>query len=202
MSDAPGRDPVRSSADEPAAANDRIVPAVDAWQRAADRGAAARDRAAPGEGGIGSGGERRGAPWTPASARLPGRLHGELIDWLRGGLPNEACGVLVSERVAADGGVPSRFVGMRNAAASPYRYLMDAEEQLRTLLEIDDHDEVVWGIVHSHVSSPPAPSSTDVGLAAYPDALYLIASFATEPPQLRAWTIVSGAVNEVVLEPT
>lgn len=89
---------------------------------------------------------------------------------------------------------------LRNVAASPYRYLMDPEEQLRVMLEIDDADEVVWAIVHSHVASPPVPSATDVGLAAYPEALYLIASFADQPPLLRAWTIVDGAVNEVVLE--
>jgi proteasome lid subunit RPN8/RPN11 len=90
---------------------------------------------------------------------------------------------------------------MRNTAVSPYRYLMDPEEQLRVLLEVDDNDEIVWAIVHSHVSSPPVPSMTDVGLAAYPDALYLICSFAAPDPELRGWTIVGGAVNEVVLEP-
>ena len=46
------------------------------------------------------------------------------------------------------------------------------------MLAIDDADEVVWGIFHSHVASPPEPSMTDVGLAAYPDALYLIGSLA------------------------
>jgi proteasome lid subunit RPN8/RPN11 len=123
------------------------------------------------------------------------------IDWLRGALPDEGCGLLVSDRPAEDGGPPRRFVGMRTAAASPSRHLMDPDEQLRVLLEIDDADEVVWGIVHSHVASPPRPSATDVGLATYPDALYLICSFAGERPELRAWTIVDGAVNEVVLEP-
>ena len=58
-----------------------------------------------------------------------------------------------------------------------------------------------WGIVHSHVASAPAPSATDVGLAQYPDAVYLICSLATEPPQVRGWTIRDGAVGEVVLEP-
>jgi proteasome lid subunit RPN8/RPN11 len=127
-------------------------------------------------------------------------LREELLGWLRAALPNEGCGVLVSDRVAEDGGLPSRFVGMRNVAESPYRYLMDPDEQLKVLLEIDDHDDVVWGIVHSHVASAPFPSPTDVGLAAYPDAIYVLASFATEPPDVRAWTIVDGAVNEVVLE--
>jgi len=110
--------------------------------------------------------------------------------------------VLVADRVAEDGGVPNRFVGMRNVAESPYRYLMDPMEQLELLEDIDERDEVVWGIVHSHLESPPRPSPTDIGLAAFPDAIYLLASFAGEPPELRAWTIVEGAVNEVVLERT
>ena len=115
--------------------------------------------------------------------------------------PNEACGLLVGERTAEDGGVASRFVGLPNAAASPYRYLIDPDEQLRVMLEIDDAGEVVWGIVHSHVASPAEPSATDIGLAAYPDAVYIICSFADEPPDVRGWTIREGVVGEVVLEP-
>jgi len=189
---------VLSSADEPAVAgDDALVPEVEAWQRAADRGAAARIHAG------GSGASRgAGPPWVPASARVPAPIRDDLIDWLRAAAPNEGCGVLVAERVAEDGGVPTRFVGMRNVAESPFRYLMDPMEQLELLEDIDDNDEVVWGIVHSHVESPPYPSPTDVGLAAFPEAVYLLASFAVEPPELRAWTIVDGAVNEVVLERT
>ena len=186
-------DLVQSSSQEPAASGaDTRVPDVEAWQHAADGGAAARAAAET----------RRAAPaWTPASAALPAALRDQLVAWCRAGLPNEACGLLVGQRFAEDGGIPTRFIGLRNAAASPYRYLIDPDEQLGVMLAIDDADEVVWGIVHSHVASPPAPSATDVGLAAYPDAVYLICSLATEPPQLRAWTIRDGAVGEVVLEP-
>ncbi|MFV2063314.1 MAG: Mov34/MPN/PAD-1 family protein [Chloroflexota bacterium] len=202
MSDEQQRSPVLSSRDEPAAAGDgEVVPEVSVWQQASDSGADAQ-REAEARATSESGPLRRpGPPWIPASAALPAALRDELIDWLRGGLPNEGCGVLVGDRVAEDGGLPTRFEGMRNTAVSPYRYLMDPEEQLRVMLEIDDNDEVVWGIVHSHVASPPVPSTTDVGLAAYPDALYLICSFSDEPPLLRAWTVIDGAVNEVVLEP-
>jgi [CysO sulfur-carrier protein]-S-L-cysteine hydrolase len=191
-------DRVRSEPDEPAAIGDVSVPGVEAWQQAADSGAAAQDRSRSAGAGAG---HRGGPPWTPASTGLPAPIREALIDWLRGALPDEGCGLLISDRSAEDGGLPRRFVGMRNAAASPYRYLMEPDEQLRVLLEIDDADEVVWAIVHSHVASPPRPSETDVGLATYPDALYLICSFSSEPPDLRGWTIVEGAVNEVVLEP-
>ncbi len=189
---------VLSATDEPAVAGaGAAAPSVDAWQRAADSGAAAKARA---DGPAGSRGT--GPPWVPASARIPADVREELIDWLRSAAPNEGCGVLVADRVAEDGGVPVRFVGMRNVAESPYRYLMDPLEQLALLEEIDENDQVVWGIVHSHVASPPYPSPTDIGLAAFPDAVYLVASFAHEPPELRAWTILDGAVNEVVLERT
>ncbi len=188
---------VLSATDEPAVAGEgEVVPEVGAWQRAADSGAAASERAAE------AGPRGAGPPWVPASARIPAGIRHEVVEWLRSAAPNEGCGVLVAPTVAEDGGVPTRFVGMRNVAESPYRYLMDPMEQLELLEEIDENDEVVWAIVHSHVESPPYPSPTDIGLAAFPEAIYLLASFAVEPPELRAWTIVDGAVNEVVLERT
>jgi proteasome lid subunit RPN8/RPN11 len=163
-------------------------PEADAWRSAAQRGASERTRPAP-------------PPWSPANATLPRALLDEIVAWCERGRPNEACGLLAAPRTADDGGTPTRFLPLRNAAESPYRYLMDPDEQLRVMLDIDDRDEVVWGIVHSHVTSAPVPSNTDVGLAAYPDALYLICSFAGETPLVRCWTIVDGNVNEVVLEP-
>nr|MBA2557471.1 M67 family metallopeptidase [Chloroflexota bacterium] len=116
------------------------------------------------------------------------------------GYPNEACGVLAGDLSAREGGRPVRFHGLRNAADSPYRYEIDAQEQLDTQLAIEDAGEVVWGIFHSHVATPAEPSPTDVGLAFYPDSLYLICSLADEvAPEVRAWTIRDGVVAEVPL---
>jgi [CysO sulfur-carrier protein]-S-L-cysteine hydrolase len=133
------------------------------------------------------------------AASLSATLLQQIVDAARVDAPNETVGLLVAERYAADGGVPTRYVHMRNAAASPYRYLLDPDEQLRVFLEIDDADEVVWGIVHSHVASPAVPSATDVGLAFYPDSLYLVCSLAGDVPEVRAWTIREGEVSEVPL---
>ncbi|HLZ07202.1 MAG TPA: M67 family metallopeptidase, partial [Chloroflexota bacterium] len=53
------------------------------------------------------------------------------------------------------------------------------------------------GIYHSHTHSPAQPSRTDITLAGYPDAHYLIVSLANpERPDLRAFTIVDGTVAE------
>lgn len=142
------------------------------------------------------------------SARLSRALRDELVAWAQEGLPDEACGIIAGTAPAAEDGVAVRFHGLTNAAHSPYRYLVDAGEQLRTLDALDEADQVVWGIFHSHVRSPAVPSPTDVGTAQWPDgsptypgALYLLCSLADpERPEVRAWTIVGGEVSEVALE--
>jgi proteasome lid subunit RPN8/RPN11 len=143
-----------------------------------------------------------GAPvFAETTATIQADLLQQLIDWARAGRPQEACGIVVGDRFAGEGGEPLRFEPVRNAAASPYRYLIDPEEQLRVMTAIDDADEVIWGIFHSHVGSEAEPSRTDVELAFYPGSLYLICSLADpERPVLRAWTIESGVVREVTLE--
>ena len=153
----------------------------------------------------------------PASAPIPAHLVQEMIDHARRGYPNEACGLVIGDGAAGDGGRALRFVPTRNAAASPYRYEIDSKDLLRLTLETDEADEVFWAIVHSHTHTPARPSPTDVGLAFYPDALYILVSLAragrdqasvdsgtgdpTHPsPSVRAWRIVDGAVHEVGLE--
>ena len=78
--------------------------------------------------------------------------------------------------------------------------IIDPDEQLKVWIELDDADEVVWAIVHSHVASQAVPSATDVGLAFYPDSLYVIVSLADpKSPSVRAWSIREGSVSEVAL---
>lgn len=182
------RAPVRADDQEPAATGaDERVPVVGDWQRAAvtghERRTGATDRSA-------------------AAVPIPESLLAQVVEWSLAGRPNEACGLIAGTALALDGGVATRFLPLTNAAASPFRYLIDSDEQLRAMLDIDDSDEVVWGIVHSHVASPAIPSDTDVGLAAYPDALYLICSLAEPTPHVRAWSINRGVVIEVAFVAT
>jgi proteasome lid subunit RPN8/RPN11 len=127
-----------------------------------------------------------------------------IVAHARAAVPNEACGIIVGDRPAADGGVALRWVPLRNALASPARYTIDPEDLLRLTIETDDADEIFWAIVHSHVASPARPSPTDVRESHYPDSLYILVSLApseadaaTGAPGLRAWRIVDGGVHEV-----
>ncbi len=152
-----------------------------------------------------SSGEVTGHP-GPESVVLPGAIREAIVEHARAGLPNEACGLVVGDRPAADGGQALRWAPTRNRAASPYRYEIDPDDLLRLTIETDDADEVFWAIVHSHVASPARPSPTDIGLAFYPDALYLLVSLhpdeaerVTGEPGIRAWRILGGGVYEVAI---
>jgi proteasome lid subunit RPN8/RPN11 len=125
-----------------------------------------------------------------------------MIDHARREVPNEACGLIIGSAPAADGGVALRFEPTRNAAASPYRYEIESSDLLRLTMASDDADEVFWAIVHSHVRSPARPSPTDVGLAFYPKALYIVISLAEEEPEVLAWRILDREVTPVTLEVT
>lgn len=135
----------------------------------------------------------------PALVSLPGAIAEAIEAQARAEYPLEACGLIAGSAPAASGGVALRYVACRNAAASPVRYSVHPDDLYRVTVETDDADEVIWGIVHSHVRSPAVPSLTDVGLALYPDALYLLISLA-DATALRAWRIVDGEMHEVGLE--
>jgi proteasome lid subunit RPN8/RPN11 len=143
----------------------------------------------------------------PRTVELPAVIRDAIVAHARAGYPNEACGLVIGDAPAADGGQARRFEATRNRAGSPYRYEIDPEDLLRLTVSTDDAGEAFWAIVHSHVASPAVPSPTDVGLAFYPDALYILVSLAAaeaDPtsgaPSVRAWRIVDAAVHEVALE--
>jgi proteasome lid subunit RPN8/RPN11 len=112
--------------------------------------------------------------------------------------PNECCGVIAS----ADG-IPVKVFAMTNVDASPVTYRLDGLEQLHVFDEIDDHGWNLWAIYHSHTHSEAHPSETDVRLAFYPDAKYLLLGLADrDQPVMRAFSIVDGVVTEQELTVT
>ena len=110
-------------------------------------------------------------------------------------LPNECCGI-----VASDDGAAVRVFRASNAEASPVRYSLDPREQYKITMEIEDRGWELGAIYHSHTRSEAYPSQTDVNLAFYPDALYLIVSLRNpEDPEVRAFRIADERIEEVQL---
>ncbi len=108
--------------------------------------------------------------------------------------PDECCGMIASRD-----GRAVKLYPAENAAHSPFRYEIDGAEQYRIQMAIDDEDLDLGAIYHSHTRSAPYPSQTDINLAFYPDAIYVIVGVAEEQPEVRAFTIRDGAVAETEL---
>jgi proteasome lid subunit RPN8/RPN11 len=142
----------------------------------------------------------------PSAVGLPAAIRDAIVAHARAGDPLEACGLIVGDRAAADGGRALRFEPTRNRAASRYLYEIDPGDLLRLTIATDDADEVFWAIVHSHTHTPAVPSPTDRRLAFYPDALYILVSLAaaevdpaTGAESVRAWRVLDGEIWEVAL---
>ena len=120
----------------------------------------------------------------------------EIVAQARAEAPNECCGL-----VATRDGEAVELFKTRNAAASPLRYEIDSKDLLHAYTAIDDAGLDVGIIYHSHTRSAPKPSQTDINLARFPDAVYLIVG--VQDPgreELRAWYIDDGKVVEAPLE--
>ena len=106
--------------------------------------------------------------------------------------PDEACGM-----VAGIGERPTRVIEMTNTARSPTFYEMDSMEVLRTLRGMDDADEELLAIYHSHTATEAYPSRTDISIAGFPEAHYILVS--TRDPdsvEFRSFRIEDGQVTE------
>lgn len=98
--------------------------------------------------------------------------------------PYEVCGLL---GIRDDGTIA--HYPITNADRSMTYYSMDPRELLAAMREIEDHG---WDLViyHSHTHTEPYPSRTDITLAAYPNATYLIVSLQDrDNPEMRAFAI-------------
>ena len=127
--------------------------------------------------------------------RISRQLLDDVIAHARADAPNECCGM-----IASSNGEAVAVHRARNAAASPFRYEMDGMEQYRIQTAIEDAGHELGAIYHSHTRSAPEPSQTDINLAFYPEAVYVIVGLKGPEPDVRAWLIVDGTVSAATLE--
>jgi [CysO sulfur-carrier protein]-S-L-cysteine hydrolase len=127
--------------------------------------------------------------------RISRDLLDDMIAHARADAPNECCGM-----VASRNGEAVAVHRARNKAASPLRYEIDGMEQYKIQSAIEDAGLELGAIYHSHTRSAPEPSQTDINLAFYPEALYVIVGLEHDEPDVRAWRIVDGQVSQASLE--
>ena len=108
----------------------------------------------------------------------------------------ECCGVL-----AGTDGDFQKLYRMTNVENSPYRFSWDSKELIKVWNEMEDNGWEHRGVYHSHTHSEPYPSSTDVRLASWPEAYYIIISLIDKAnPLARVFRIVNGTISEEELQ--
>jgi proteasome lid subunit RPN8/RPN11 len=131
-------------------------------------------------------------PLGDVVVELDGVLFKEIVEQALREFPNESCGL-----IAAEADVPVKVFPMMNADASPATYRLDGKEQLKVFDELDERGWDLWGIYHSHTHSEASPSETDMRLAFYPEARYLVLSLQDRAdPVMRSFWIREGQITE------
>ena len=119
----------------------------------------------------------------------------QIIAHAREWAPNECCGL-----IGGANGLAQTVYRMRNIAVDALVTYEAAPEDLfsaqRTMRE---RNEQLIAIYHSHPrSTNPEPSATDVRLAYYPSAVYLIVGLGNDEPRVRAFRINERAGWEAI----
>jgi [CysO sulfur-carrier protein]-S-L-cysteine hydrolase len=119
-----------------------------------------------------------------------------ILEQSRSEYPDECCGVIVGP-VGAN--KAQRLKPMINSAHSPTFYEFDPKDLLALYREIDDNDEELVVIYHSHTETEAYPSRTDIAYAGEPGAHYVLVSTRKEiapATEFRSYRIIDGVVSE------
>ena len=108
--------------------------------------------------------------------------------------PSECCGLLSGEN-----GLITDLHRLRNTSERPEtRYFASPEDLFTAMRRIREAGQKLLGVYHSHPRTPAYPSTSDVDMAFYPEAIYFILSL--EPDiELRAFRIEGSRVDNVEL---
>jgi proteasome lid subunit RPN8/RPN11 len=121
---------------------------------------------------------------------IPAEVRSALVEHAEAEKPNEACGLLLLRDSVAE-----RYVRGKNAGASPYRFELEVDPEV-WFLEDEGYELAVF---HSHLSSPPRPSRTDVeNIGLWEGRPYVILSLRTG--EVAAWRIEDGRIEAEPLE--
>jgi proteasome lid subunit RPN8/RPN11 len=119
-----------------------------------------------------------------------------ILEQSRSEYPDECCGVIVGP---AGANKALRLKPMINSAHSPTFYEFDPKDLLALYREIDDNDEEIVVIYHSHTETEAYPSRTDIAYAGEPGAHYVLVSTRKEiapATEFRSYRIIDAVVSE------
>ncbi len=151
---------------------------------------------------------------TPFQLIVPRSIYDDMIAQARSELPNECCGILAgrvqesgvrsqesearsqrsevrSQESDTHASLPVITVVQRyalvNTAASPTEYLSDPRSMFEAVRDMRGLGLEIVAIYHSHPTSAPVPSRTDLERNYSPHVMNFIISLQDGNPQVRGW---------------
>lgn len=112
-----------------------------------------------------------------------------MVQYCQSQIPIEACGLLSGKNSI----ITSTWC-LPNAERSPYRYSIDHHIISHTFSIMNQKGEQLYGIFHSHPTSPAYPSQEDILNANYPEVTYVIVSLMLQKPETRCFLISNGKI--------
>jgi proteasome lid subunit RPN8/RPN11 len=109
--------------------------------------------------------------------------------------PNECCGFLAG-RIDADVGRVSQRYPLINEAASGREYEASGPSLFAAHRDMRQEGTDVLAIYHSHPTSAPVPSRTDLARNYWPGVVCVIVSLAQGDPEVRAWWLLEDTYQE------
>jgi proteasome lid subunit RPN8/RPN11 len=119
-----------------------------------------------------------------------------LIGQARAEAPLECCGMLAG-RIEGGAGVVQAQYPLPNEAASPKECVSEARATFDATRDMDRRGLVVLAVYHSHPSTAPVPSKTDLERNYSQNVVTVIVSLQTDPPCVRAWWLRDDGYDPV-----
>jgi len=133
------------------------------------------------------------------SAHIPLKLINQILEQSQQSPVNEVCGLISSHHHH-----PANCYPITNIARDPtHHFLMDPRLQIDALRTMREHGEELYAIYHTHPKTPASPSTEDLRLASYPEALHIIISMSTAGTlQLRGFRLIGKTTASVDISVT
>jgi [CysO sulfur-carrier protein]-S-L-cysteine hydrolase len=142
-------------------------------------------------------------PNPPEFPRLliPQPVFAAMIAQAAAELPNECCGILGGPLREGDT-VREAVIGLPlvNAAASPVEFESEPQSMFAAVRTLRQLGLDVVAVYHSHPTSPPVPSRTDLARNFSDRVVNLIMSLQSAQPEVRAWWLSDAGYQEAAWE--
>jgi proteasome lid subunit RPN8/RPN11 len=124
----------------------------------------------------------------PDRLEIDQAMFAAVVQHMRRAFPYEGCGLLATID-SGDSRLAMRFYPGENIDHSTTRFTMDPRRVVDAMNAIEQAGWSLGAIVHSHPTTEPVPSATDLREAFYPGAWLAILSFVTPLPKLCVWDV-------------